>query len=156
MSSRYGVCVVILKFDLLYKKFHSEMYIYIWKCRLQNGGNFVQSTMSNWRRDQMETFSALLALSAGNSSITSDFPAQRPMTRIFDVFFHLCLNKRQSKPSWGWWFDTPSCSLWRYCNERKLIWSLFGSVLKDTSSSPETRRRKFWGRIGLMPNSEAN
>ena len=24
------------------------------------------------------------------------------------VFFHLCLNNRLSKQSWGWWFETPS------------------------------------------------
>ena len=26
------------------------------------------------------------------------------------------LNKRLSKQSWGWWFETPSHSLWRHCN----------------------------------------
>ena len=41
---------------------------------------------------------------------------QRPVTRSFDVFFDLRLNKRLSKQSWGWWFDTPSRSLWRHCN----------------------------------------
>ena len=41
---------------------------------------------------------------------------QRPVTRSFDVFFDLCLNKRLSKQSWGWWFETPSCSWWRHCN----------------------------------------
>ena len=35
------------------------------------------------------------------------------------VFFHLCLNKRLSKQSWGWWFETPSCSLWRHCNDTR-------------------------------------
>ena len=34
----------------------------------------------------METFSALLAFCAGNSPITGEFPAQRPVTRNFDVF----------------------------------------------------------------------
>ena len=42
----------------------------------------------------METFPALLALCAGNSPVTGEFPAQRPVTRSFDVFFDLCLNKR--------------------------------------------------------------
>ena len=51
----------------------------------------------------METFSALLALCAGNSPATGEFPAQRPVTRSFDVFFDLRLNKRLSKQSWGWW-----------------------------------------------------
>ena len=39
---------------------------------------------SSWWRHQMETFSALLALCAGNSPITGEFPSQRPLTRSFD------------------------------------------------------------------------
>ena len=65
-----------------------------------------------WWRYQMETFSALLALCAGNSPVTGEFPAQRPVTRSFNVFFDLRLNKRLSKQSWGWWFETPSRPLW--------------------------------------------
>ena len=42
-------------------------------------------------------------------------PAQRPVTRSFDIFFDLRLNKRLSKQSWGWWFETLSCPLWRQC-----------------------------------------
>ena len=45
-----------------------------------------------------------------------EFPTQRPVTRSFDVFFDLRLNKRMSKQSWCWWFETPSWSLWRHCN----------------------------------------
>ena len=41
----------------------------------------------------------------------------RPVTRSFDVFFDLRLNKRLSKQSWGWWFEAPSRSLWRNCND---------------------------------------
>ena len=33
------------------------------------------------------TFSALLALCEGNSLVTGEFPAQRPVTRSFDAFF---------------------------------------------------------------------
>ena len=44
-----------------------------------------------------------------------EFPTQRPVTRSFDVFFDLRLNKRLSKQPWGWWFETPSWSLWRHC-----------------------------------------
>ena len=40
-----------------------------------------------WWRHQMETFSALLAICAGNSPVSGEFPAQRPVTRSFDVFF---------------------------------------------------------------------
>ena len=45
-----------------------------------------------------------------------EFPTQRPVTRSFDVFFDLRLNKRLSKQPWSWWFETPSWSLWRHCN----------------------------------------
>ena len=56
-------------------------------------------TRRTWWRHQMETFSALLAICAGNSPVPGEFPAQRPVTRSFDVFFHLRLNKRLSKQS---------------------------------------------------------
>ena len=69
-----------------------------------------------WWRHQMETFSALLAICAGNSPVHGEFPAQRPVTRIFDAFFDLRPNKRLSKQSWGWWSETPSSSLWRHRN----------------------------------------
>ena len=39
-----------------------------------------------WWRHQLETFSALLAICAGNSPITGESHAQRPVTRSFDVF----------------------------------------------------------------------
>ena len=47
-----------------------------------------------------------------------EFPAQRPVTRSFDVLFDLRPNERLSKQPWGWWFETLSCSLWRHCNEQ--------------------------------------
>ena len=46
-----------------------------------------------------------------------EFPTQRPVTRSFDVFFDLRLNKRLSKQSWGWWVETPSWSLCRHYND---------------------------------------
>ena len=54
----------------------------------------------------METFSVLLVLCAGNSLVTGEFPAQRPVPQSFDILFDLRLNKRLSKQSWGWWFET--------------------------------------------------
>ena len=74
-----------------------------------------------WWRHQMETFSALLAICAGNSPASGEFPAQRPVTRSFDVFFDLCLNKWLRKQSRGWWFETLSCPLWRHRNENGLL-----------------------------------
>ena len=62
----------------------------------------------SWWRHQMETFSALL--------VPGEFPTQRPVTRSFDIFFDLRPNKRLSKQSWGWRFETLSRPLWRRCN----------------------------------------
>ena len=76
---------------------------------------------ARWRH-QMETFSALLAICAGNSTVPGEFPTQRPVTQSFDVFLDLRLNKRLSKQWWGWWFETPSCPLWRHCNLGCLLW----------------------------------
>ena len=70
----------------------------------------------SWWRHRMETFSALLAICAGNSPVPGEFPAQRPVTRSFDVFFDLHPNKRLSKHWGGWWFETLSCPLWRHRN----------------------------------------
>ena len=70
----------------------------------------------SWWRHQMEPFFALLAICAGNSQVSCEFPTQRPVTRSFDVFFDLHLNKRLSKQWRGWWFETPSCPLLRHRN----------------------------------------
>ena len=47
-----------------------------------------------------------------------------PLTKASDAelwfFFALCLNKRLSKQSLHRWFETPSRSLWRHCNELKV------------------------------------
>ena len=88
-------------------------------------------TRFTWWRHQMETFSALLAICAGNSPGTGEFLTQRPVTRSFDVIFDLRLNKRLSKQSWGWWFETLSHTLWRQCNEVPLC-----AVLQVKISSP--------------------
>ena len=62
----------------------------------------------------METFSALLALCAGNS------PVLGPVTRSFVVFFDLRLNQQLSKRGRRRWFETPSRPLWRHCNAQRI------------------------------------
>ena len=79
-------------------------------------GCTAHSEMRSWWRHQMEPFSALLALCAGNSPVSGEVPTQRPVTASFDDFFDLRVNKRLSKQSWGWWFETLLGSLWRHRN----------------------------------------
>ena len=71
---------------------------------------------TNMMTSSNDIFSALLAICEGNSSVTSESPAQRPVTRSFDVFFDLRLNKRLSKQSGGWWYETLTPPLWRHRN----------------------------------------
>ena len=69
----------------------------------------------------------VMALCVANSPVTGEFPWQRPVTRSFDLFFDLRLNKRLSKQTWDCWFETPPCSLWCHCN-KKLYWVVVGSL----------------------------
>ena len=71
----------------------------------------------------------------------------RPVTRSFDVFVHLWLNKRFSKQSWDWWFETPSCSLWSYCNDK--IWQTASHLcpLSGSFCVDPLRKQKLYGNI---------
>ena len=90
----------------------------------------------------METYSASLAFCVGNSPVPGEFPAQRPVTWNFDVFFDLRPNKLLSKHSWGWWLgrsrahydvnvmfevrNVPFDGLTPFC-----VWSTAGTVMTD-------------------------
>ena len=84
------------------------------------------------------SFSALLAFCAGNSPVPDEFPAQRPVTRSFEVFFDLRPNKRLGKQSWGWWSETPSSSLWRHRNVHDLAHCKKNQMYRRNPSSTKT------------------
>ena len=92
------------------QRFEWELWILI---EIDGLNKMIAILQTTWWRHQMEIFSALLALCAGNSPVNGEFPPQRPVTRSSDVFFDL----RLSKQSWGWGFETPSRSLWRHRND---------------------------------------
>ena len=56
------------------------------------------------------------------SSSGNIFRVTGPLTNASDaefwIFFDLRLNKRLSKQPIGRWFETPSRSLWRHCNQQ--------------------------------------
>ena len=89
----------------------------------------------SWWRHQMETFSALLAICAGNSPVSGEFPAQRPVTQSSDVFFDVRLIKRLSKHSRGWWFETLSHPLWRHRDDHS-----FSNMLLDWLAAAGIRK----------------
>ena len=100
----------------------------------------------SWWRHLKETFSALLALCAGISPVTGEFPTQRPVTRNFDVFLDLRLKERLSKQSWGCWFETLLCPLWRHCNVIHFAVPIFNSY------SPQIVKL----RNSTLPGSQCN
>ena len=63
-----------------------------------------------------------------------EFPTQRPVTRSFDIFFDLRLNKRLNKQAWGWLFETPSWSSWRPCNDD--VTNMLTLVMVQRASTP--------------------
>ena len=65
-----------------------------------------------------------------------EFPSQRPVTRSFDVFFDLRLNKRLCKQLWGWWFETPSWSLWRHFNDVPRYWPFVRIIQMSSTGFP--------------------
>ena len=79
-------------------------------------GRYISFSVITWWRNKMQAFSALLAICAGNSPVTGEFPTQRPMTQGLGVFFDVRLNKLLSEQWWGWWFETPPRPLSRHCN----------------------------------------
>ena len=71
---------------------------------------------TRWRH-QKEHFPRKWPFVRGVQWSPVDSPHMGPMTRRFDVFFDLRLNKRLSKQWRRRWFETPSPSLWRHCND---------------------------------------
>ena len=54
--------------------------------------------------------------------LCGEFPAQRPVTQSFEVFFDLRRIKRLNKQSWGWRFEMLSRPLWRHSNCNAYHW----------------------------------
>ena len=100
----YPFLALPFRFDLEEKYWHGSCVV-IW---------LFDDDVIKWK-----TFSALLVLCEGNPPGTCGFPSQRPVTRSFDIFCDMRLNKRFSKQSTRW-FGTPSHSLWRHCNMKNI------------------------------------
>ena len=92
----------------IYHSFQSLMYVSNYTTDLLWIGSLLNRT---WWRHQMETFSTSLALCAGNSPLAGEKGQWRG-----SCFLDLRLNKRLSKQSWVWWFETPLRSLWCHRN----------------------------------------
>ena len=80
-----------------------------------------------------------------------EFSSQRPVTRSFDVFFDLRLNKRLSKQSWSWCFETLSSPLWRHSN----VYIYFCcSYLKDDDNQDDGFAFEYRGPVAMKGKKE--
>ena len=116
MLLSFMLCLFIYVLCYLCRTIALVATVICWPYPTLNKFYLILSYPPSWWRHQVETFSTLLAICVGNSAVTGEFPSHRPVTRWFDVFFHLRLNKRLCKQSRRWWFETPSRPLWRHCN----------------------------------------
>ena len=89
--------------------------------------HFYHSPIQHDKNSQLTRDEFMMASSNGNifrvtGPLWGEFTGDRwiPLTKASDAelwcFLDLRLNKRLNKQSWGWWFETPTCSLWRHCN----------------------------------------
>ena len=120
-----------------------QIYILEWKCLTLDWKCVPKSPIKN-----IAALVQIITMTSSNGNIfrvtgflcgefagPGEIPTHRPMTRSFDVFFDLRLNKRLSKQPWGWWFATPSWPLWRQCNDalalirwQAIVWTNGGLV----------------------------
>ena len=82
----------------------------------------VNIIVCRWKGDAPSRPGHVIVMTSSNGNIFrvtgpswGEFPSHRPVTRSFDVFFDLRLNKRLSKQSRRRWYETPWHSLWRHC-----------------------------------------
>ena len=122
----FGHC----KMNFLPKQYTRELHSSHNVCLWLVPSHFHQIKMSNTGVSIVFSKYSLIMMTSSNGNIfrvtgplcgeftgPGEFPTQRPVTRNYDVFFDLRLNKRLSKQPRGWWFDTPSWSLGRQCND---------------------------------------
>ena len=69
-----------------------------------------------------KTFSALLTLCAGIHRWPVNSPHKGQWRGALMLSLICALNKRLSKQSRSWWFETPVRSSWRHCNEFTCNW----------------------------------
>ena len=97
-----------------------------------------------WWRHQMETFSALLAICAGNSPVPGELPAQKPVTRSSDVVFDLCLNKPLWRHSnvgdcFAGWNHVRMQSFIRFVRVYRPLWNLGRQAPSIVLRPPKTK-----------------
>ena len=92
------------------------------------GSEHERCSLTRQRKNMMTSSNGNIFRVTGHlcREFTGEFPAQRPVTRSFHVFYDLrLLHKPLSKQSWGWWFETLTRPSWRHCNLHFIYFKIF-------------------------------
>ena len=91
----------MVRFKWVFRRQLTALYTYLVSCITWTSMSAVRERTLNLITHSLSmiTFSALLAICAGNSPVTGEFPTQRPVTRSFDFYFDLRPNERLNKQS---------------------------------------------------------
>ena len=94
-----------------------------WNLKILKEITVVMLKLEHSRRNKFMVTSSNGNIFRVTGHLCGEFTGPRwiPHTKASDAelwcfFFYLCPNKRLSKQSWGWWFETLSCPLWRHRN----------------------------------------
>ena len=108
-SNYWEVLSWVLYKTRLWTRDHSKLF------GITNSSLWAVIWLTSSSRTMNKTIYEIYVMTSSNGNIfrvnghlcgPGEFPTQRPVTRSFDVFFDLRLNKRLSKQSWRWWFET--------------------------------------------------
>ena len=134
--------------------FFSNLVQVYYECQGLN----MQGPWHTWSSGIISAFVIMVTsstFSAGNSPVSGEFPAQRPVTRSFDVFFDLRPNKQLSKQWWGNIFvlknvfDTPTTFYW--CDRYKFFtWNRNRGVCKICNKCVNHAAELMFDRIWSM------
>ena len=114
----------------------ARLRAYLEQVRFIRIGYFILTIIHAWWFSPMRTLSTVHMMTTSNwdifrvtgclwGALTGD--QWIPLTKASDVelwYFYIRLNKRLSKQSRLWWFDTPSRPLWCHCNVKLLEWRI--------------------------------
>ena len=102
-----------------------DLFYQIFSSKVKQRRHYTLTRIDIWYNCMMTSSNGnifrVTCLLCGEFTCPGEFPAKRPVTWSFDDFFDLRPNKRLSKQPWGWWFETPSWSLWRQCNGVRVL-----------------------------------
>ena len=120
---------------------------------MMTSSNSYHTVMTSWNGRIFRVAGLLRGEFTGRRWIP--YPAQWQVTRSFDVFFDLHLNKRFSKQSRGWWFETHLRSLWYHCNgeqfPRNVQDSNHENMFAICRSIQKRTQKEIFNRLWIMP-----